>query len=345
MKWLLLLFALPAQASIEERLHWLLNEPLAGLPKYESATPPTLERAKLGRLLFYDKRLSADGTVSCSSCHEVGHAYSSLTSVATGIGGVKGTRKAPPILNKAFTSVFFWDGRASSLEEQAQGPLFHPEEMGMTAEKLIATLNGMDGYRELFRAAFGESEITLARVTGAIGDFERTLLSGNSLWDRWQASPASVVYPKEAERGYELFQDRDCIFCHVPPFFTDSLFHNTGMGFHDGQFKDPGRFAISKLEKDLGAFKTPTLRNVSQHAPYMHDGTVATLAGVVEFYNDGGIENPNIDEKITRLGLAPDERAAIVAFLMTLDGTGFEETPPTAAEFPRRSSPPARRAR
>jgi len=326
MKWLLLFLALPAQASIQERLEWLLNTPLTGLPKYESASPPTLASAELGEKLFYDKRLSADDTVSCSSCHEAGHAYSSGGSVATGIGGAKGTRKPPPILNKAFANVFFWDGRASSLEEQAQGPLFHPDEMGMTEAALVAKLNGIEEYRKLFAA-----EITLEAVTKAIGDFERTLLSGDSLWDRWQANPLGVSYPKEAERGYELFLDRDCVFCHTPPFFTDQQFHNTGMGYHNGAFKDEGRFTISKVESEKGAFKTPTLRDVSRHAPYMHDGTLATLAAVVEFYNDGGIENPNVDPKITRLGLQPDERAALVAFLMTLDGRHYSSSPAEGA--------------
>ncbi len=338
----LLTVAIPAvflfSASLETRLDWLLVNPLTGLPKYVAASPPTVATAKLGRLLFYDKRLSRDGTVSCASCHQVEHQYSSATAVATGIGGAKGTRKAPPILNKAFASPQFWDGRATTLEEQALGPLFNPIEMGNDPENALKTLRGIAGYGPLFADAFGSNGIDLPRLSRAFSDFERTLLAGDSRWDRWRKD-ASTPYTEQERMGYALAVDRDCLSCHVPPFFTDNLFHNIGHGYINGAFKDVGRFGFTKLHggsvKDTGAFKTPTLRNLQNRAPYMHDGSLATLDELVEFYDRGGIENPYLDEKIIPLGLQPSEKKALVAFLMTLQGHGFEVEPPTAEEFPR----------
>jgi len=318
--------------ALATRLDWLLVHPLPGLPVFTSNDPPTLQSAELGRLLFYDKRLSADGTISCASCHQVEHGYSSNTKVATGIGGALGTRKPPPILNKAFAKTFFWDGRADTLEAQAEGPLFHPQEMGTTPEKLVATVDGIVGYRPLFQKAFGDSKISLRAITRAISDFERTLLSGDSLWDRWQADPINVSYPEEAKIGFGIFEDRDCKGCHIAPLFTDDLFHNTGVGFANGAFADVGRYAVTQKEEDTGAFKTPTLRNLMSHAPYMHDGSVATLEALVDLYDQGGIKNPHLDEKMLPLGLRPHEKAGLVAFMKTLEGTGFEETPPQ--DFP-----------
>ncbi len=330
MRSLLLLFTLPAfgATDIATRLNWLLNDPLVGLSKYESASPPTLDSAKLGRLLFYDKRLSKDGTISCATCHQVEHGYSSITAVATGIAGLQGTRKPPPILNKAFGGPFFWDGRADTLEAQASGPLFHPAEMGTTEAELVAKLESIQGYRKLF-----QEPISLSSVTRAIADFERTLMSGNSLFDRWQADP-TVIYPETAQRGFDLYKDRSCNECHGAPLFTDNQFHNTGVGFANGAFKDEGRSKISGHEEDTGSFKTPTLRNLLSHAPYMHDGSIATLPELIDFYNKAGHANPHLDEKIIPLGLQPGEKVALVDFLKTLEGIGFEETPPTPDEFP-----------
>lgn len=326
-------------STVETRLEWLLDRPLVGLPTFDAPHPPTVATAKLGRLLFYDKRLSADRTISCASCHQVDHAYSLPFAVAQGIQGQKGTRKPPPILNKAFLAPQFWDGRANSLEEQALGPLFHPAEMGNTAAGVVTVIDGIEGYRPLFRDAFGDNQITIARITRALADFERTLLSGGALYDQWQANPKVVAYPLEAQRGFALFQDRDCAKCHIPPFFTDNLFHNTGVGFEKGAFKDLGRFAHTQslgtaVDAERGAFKTPTLRNLLKRAPYMHDGSIADLASLVEFYNRGGIRNPFLDINIIPLGLQPSEKTDLMAFLITLEGTGFEETPPRPEEFP-----------
>lgn len=334
MKALLLLAAAAVTSNLETRLQWLLQTPLSGLEKFESADPPTLATARLGRLLFYDKRLSADGTVSCSSCHSVSHGYSNDLPVAVGIHGATGTRKAPAILNKAFSSPQFWDGRAGTLEEQATGPMFNPIEMANTEENVLKTLEGIAGYRTYFQAAFGSDQITMPKVTRAIADFERTLLNADSKFDQSQADPVNHPLTQDEAAGFALFLDRDCEECHSLPLFTDNSFHNTGVGFANGAFKDEGRAAITKVADDTGAFKTPTLRGIGTHAPYMHDGSLKTLEEVVEFYNKGGARNPHLDRKIIPLGLRPDQKQQLVAFLKTLDGHGFEETPPTPEEFP-----------
>lgn len=334
--WLVLgaVTAAAVTARLETRLNWLLNEPLTGIPRFETTDPPSLSSAKLGRLLFYDKRLSVDGTVSCASCHEVAHGYSNQLPLAVGIHGAVGTRKVPAILNKAFLSPQFWDGRVATLEEQVEGPLFNPIEMGNTPENLIKTLDGIAGYRIYFQEAFGDGDITLARVARAIADFERTLLSGDSKFDRFEKDPVSFPLTPDEEAGYMLFLDRDCEDCHSIPFFTDNQFHNTGIGFQNGVFKDEGRAKITKVADDIGAFKTPTLRNVESHAPYMHDGSLATLEAVIEFYNKGGTKNPHLDRKMIPLGLLPEQKKQLLAFLKTLQGRGFEETPPGLGEFP-----------
>lgn len=330
MKSLLVLGAVAAAAvtvSLETRLNWLLNEPLTGIPRFDTADPPRLGTAKLGRLLFYDKRLSVDGSVSCASCHEVAHGYSNQLPLAVGIHGSVGTRKVPPILNRAFLSPQFWDGRVATLEEQVTGPLFNPIEMGNSPEGLLKTLDGIRGYRPHFEEAFGDDKVTLERVARAIADFERTLLSGDSKFDRAEFTP-------DEEAGLALFMDRDCDDCHTPPFFTDNQFHNTGVGFVNGVFKDEGRAKITQNSDDIGSFKTPTLRNVESHAPFMHDGSLATLEAVIEFYNKGGTKNPHLDRKMIPLGLRPEQKRQLLAFLRTLEGRGFEETPPKPEEFP-----------
>jgi len=275
--------------------------------------PPTPERVRLGRWLFFDRRLSGDNTISCSSCHRPENAFSEPTPVSSGIRNQRGGRKAPSFVNQAVTLFphFFWDGRAGSLEDQALGPIANPIEMGNTHQTMIATLTKIPGYAPYFKEAFGTSEITKERVAKAIADYERTRMSGNSPWDRWRYN-----------------------------HFTDGQFHNLGVGWtpETKTFKDEGRWAISKdlgeegRQGDRGAFKTPTVREVTKHAPYMHDGSVATLRQVVEFYNKGGEKNPWLDPKVKPLKLTDAEIDALVAFMQALDGEGYQDTPP--AVFP-----------
>jgi cytochrome c peroxidase len=301
---------------------------------FEDVRPPSPASVRLGRWLFYDTRLSADNTLACASCHKPEFAFSEPTPVSTGIKGQKGTRKAPTFINRAVTLArhFFWDGRAKSLEDQVLGPIANPIEMGNTHEAMIETLSRVQGYKPYFMGAFGTADITKERVAQAIADYERTRVSGNSPYDRWRFNHEQNAVPAAAKRGHDLFFDTaGCAACHTGSSFSDSLFHNLGVGWDPQKrtFKDEGRFAVTKKDEDRGAFKTPVLRDVSKHAPYMHDGSIATLREVVELYNKGGIANPYLTRgRLKPLGLKDEDVDAIVAFLQSLDGQGYQDTPP-----------------
>ena len=301
----------------------------------ELEEPPTPERVRLGRWLYYDKRLSADGTIACASCHLPENAFSELTPVSTGINGQKGGRKAPSFINLAWTIFphFFWDGRAGSLEEQAKGPLVNPIEMGNESlDDVVQRVGSITGYLEYFNEAFGTEEITIDRIAKSIADYERTRMSGNSPWDRWQNGDEDAV-SEEVKSGYEIFFEKaECNQCHLGQNFTDNRFHNLGVGWdpEKKEFADIGRYAISEQEEDRGAFKTPTMRDVTKHAPYMHDGSISTLREVVELYDKGGTPNPHLSPKIKALDLTGDEIDALVAFMEALDGEGYMDTPPAA---------------
>ena len=307
------------------------------------STPPTPDRVRLGRWLFYDTRLSADGTVSCATCHRPDHAFSEPTAVSTGIGGQKGRRKAPALINRAANlyPYFFWDGRAASLEAQMLGPLENPIEMGNTRAAMVATLSAVPGYRPYFAAAFGTDQVTVERVARAITDYAHTRLSGHSPYDRWRRSREQAAVSDAVKLGHELFFGKaGCSQCHVGSRFTDTTFHNVGIGWDPvaKSFTDDGRYEVTqgkgeRGEADRGAFKTPTLREVSKHAPYMHDGSIATLREVVAYYNRGGNPNPYLDPKIEPLGLTAAEVEALVAMLNALDGEGYQDVAPTT--FPR----------
>lgn len=323
---------------------WEVANPIQPLPAIplgvskkfsELSEPPTPERVRLGRWLFYDKRLSADGNIACSTCHRPEHAFSEPTAHSTGIRGQEGGRKAPKIVNLAWTLYphFFWDGRAASLEDQALGPIANPIEMGNTHEAMIATLSRIAAYRPYFAQAFGSDEINKDRVAKAIADYERTLLSGNSPWDRWRVNRDESAVSAEVKQGHELFFGKaGCNQCHLGDSLTDSNFHNIGIGWNarTRKFKDEGRSVISKNPDHLGAFKTPGLRDVALHAPYMHDGSMATLLETVQHYTKGGNANPNLDPKIQKLPLTPAEEQALVAFMEALTGEGPKQAPPAA---------------
>jgi cytochrome c peroxidase len=324
---------------------WEADNPVRPLPAAplgmelyfeEAKTRPDPKSVRLGRWLFYDTRLSGDNTVSCATCHKPEHAFSEGTPVSSGVRGQKGTRKAPTFINQAVTLQphFFWDGRAGSLEDQALGPIANPVEMGNTHEGMVTTLSRIQGYRPYFKEVFGTEEITKERVARAIADYERTRVSGNSPYDRWRFAREQSAVPAAAKKGHDLFFDKaGCSACHVGSNFTDSAFHNLGVGWNarTSTFADDGRFIVTKDVRDRGAFKTPTLREITKHAPYMHDGSIATLREVVEFYNRGGNANPWLDPKMNpKLGLTEDEIDALVAFLESLEGEGYQDTPPGA---------------
>ena len=287
------------------------------------------DKVELGRLLYFDKRLSADNTVACASCHAPEHGFTDNAPVATGIRGQKGGRSAPTTINRAYSLAQFWDGRAPTLEDQAKGPIQNPIEMGETHDNVVRKLNGIAGYRALFEKSFGNPEVTIDNAAKAIATFERTLLSGNSAYDRYKAGNKSALSPAQARGMNVYFNKAKCDSCHEGVNLTANAYANLGIGT-DKVEPDDGRFAVTKDPADWGKFKTPTLRDISKTAPYMHDGRFNTLEEVVDFYDKGGIVNKNLDEKIKKLNLSPEDKKDLVEFLKALEGTSLKVTAPTS---------------
>ena len=280
--------------------------------------PQTDAKVELGRQLFFDPRLSHDNTISCATCHDPEMAWANHNTVDVGIQGRKGNRNSGTILDAAYMDFQFWDGRVKTLEEQALGPIHNPVEMGETLENVVRKLAAIDGYRAQFKAVFA-SEVTADGIGKAIAAFERTVLSGPSPFDKYMAGDKSAL-PQAAVRGMRLFNGKArCRTCHGGPMFSDQGFHNIGVGM-DASQPDIGREAVTKDPKDRGRFKTPTLRNVALTWPYMHDGSVKTLADVVALYNAGGVKNPTLDVFVMPLGLSDDDQKDLVAFLEALTG-------------------------
>jgi cytochrome c peroxidase len=281
--------------------------------KIPADNPMTAEKVELGKLLFFDKRLSGDDTVSCASCHDPKKGWSNGEAVATGIRGQKGGRSAPTVINSGFSYFQFWDGRALQLEGQALGPIGNPIEMDMKMEDLLPKLNAIGGYKDKFQKAFG-GEATPDRIAKAIASFERTVLSGDAPYDRFKAGDESAL-SAAAQRGMKVFFNKaSCSACHAGRNLSDFAFHNIGIGM-DKDEPDVGRVSETKLEGDRGSFKTPTLREIARTAPYMHDGSFKTLEEVVDFYNKGGIPNPQLDEEIFPLKLSDEQKKDLVTFL------------------------------
>ncbi len=315
---------------------------ITGLDK----NPLTRAKIELGRQLYFDPRLSADSTVSCASCHSPTEGYSAHTKTGVGIRGQLGGRNSPVSFNRILSGAQFWDGRAGSLEDQAVGPIQNPIEMGFTHEGVVKRLGEMPVYKKQFETIFGE--LTIDRVGQAIAAFERVLVTAPSPYDhneqfqsfaaldaddiaedadlaaKYAAAKAAVAaqpMSDEAKRGREIFfsEKGNCTACHVGANLADENYHNIGIGM-DKPEPDVGRFAVTKDPADTGAFKTPTVRNVALSAPYMHDGSIATLEEVVEWYDKGGHPNPNLSAKIRPLKLTAEEKADLVAFMKACTG-------------------------
>ena len=295
--------------------------------------PPTAETITLGRWLYYDPILSVDNTISCASCHAPEAGFADPRPVSVGVGGKKGTRNSPTVINAAYNTTQFWDGRSLTLEKQAEGPVQNPVEMVHTLEGVERKLLADASYREEFKRAFGADRITYDMVAKAIASFERTVLAANSPFDRYFYGGEKNALSPAARRGLEIFRDPkkgNCAVCHTLgenyALFTDNKFHNLGVGVKLGRSGEPeltdlGRYEVTKVESDKGAFKTPTLRNIAQTAPYMHDGSLKTLKDVIDFYVGGGNSNPHRDKEIHALDfLTGQERADLLAFLESLTG-------------------------
>jgi len=313
--------------------------------------PMTRDKVELGRLLFFDKRLSKDDTIACAACHMPEKAFTDGAPVSTGIKGQKGGRSAPTAINRGFSKAQFWDGRAETLEDQSIGPFVNPIEHGFANhDELVAKVESIKGYRPLFKKVFATDTITKEQIGKAIATFQRTLISGNSPFDRYDWEGDEKAISASAIRGRKLFFDKArCNLCHMGTNFSDEKFHNIGIGWDDEKVDlkryeatknpkdigvDVGRYEVSKDVKDIGAFKTPTLREISNTAPYMHDGRFATLEEVVAHYNKGGVKNPFMDNQIIPLNLTEAEIKDLVEMLKTLNGEGWQQAQ-APASFPR----------
>ncbi len=279
----------------------------------------TAEKVVLGRKLFFDKRLSRDKSMSCATCHDPKRAFTDGRAVSVGVFGRKGTRSVPTLINRGYGTSFFWDGRAATLEEQVLQPIQNPKELDMTVEEVVVRLKRGKNYHKLFQAAFGR-ELNADDLAKALASYVRTILSGDAPIDRYLDSDRKALSAK-AKEGLRIFRGKgNCTACHLGPTFTDERFHNTGIAWRDSVFLDLGRFAVTGKQEDRGAFKTPTLREIAQTAPYMHDGSLATLEGVIKFYNRGGNPNPHLDPEVRPLHLTAEEKETLLAFLKSLSG-------------------------
>jgi cytochrome c peroxidase len=315
----------PAAGSISEyKLPSIqgLEDPNTFVP---ADNPMTAKKVELGRLLFFDKRLSKNDTIACATCHLPSKGFTDGEAVSTGINGLKGRRSAPSSFNRVFGMAQFWDGRAETLEEQSIGPFVSPVEHGFNDyDEMVAKMRKIPGYRKLFQEVFGR-EIVIEDVGKAIASFQRTKLSGNSAVDKYDVGGDEKALSESAKRGLELFRGKArCTRCHSGFNFTDEKFHNLGIGW-DTNTVDLGRYMVTNNPEDIGAFKTPTLREITRTAPYMHDGRFKTLEEVVKFYNQGGIKNPHQDNTIIPLELTEQEQQDVVALLKSLNGEGWQQ--------------------
>jgi cytochrome c peroxidase len=321
----------------------------------------TVAKIALGRRLFFDPILSDDGELSCVGCHDPELAFTDGKRVAEGVYGRRGQRNAPTLVNRGYGKSFFLDGRAATLEEQVLVPIEGEDELATRVDDAVERLRAERGYVGEFRSAFGTGP-DRESLAAALASYVRTIVSGNAPIDRFRFGEADALTGSQQE-GMRVFRGKgNCTACHVGPSFTDEDFHNTGVAWRPAGGKarmdrpadggrgtagvlpsparaaggeivavqpegplDPGRYAVTGAEADLGAFKTPTLREVARTAPYMHDGSLATLADVVDFYDDGGHPNPHLDRRIRPLRLTSREKAALLAFLQAFSGEISED--------------------
>lgn len=304
-------------------------------PVIPADNPQTVEGIALGRKLFFDPILSGDGTQSCSTCHNPENAFTDPRQFSVGIDGSIGTRNSMPIFNVAwnFNELFFWDGRATSVEDQAFGPVVNPVEMKNTWPNAVASLQADSEYPDLFLAAFGTSTIDSTMVTKAIAQFERTLISANSKFDKYTRGEVELT-PSELN-GLNVFLDEgrgDCFHCHGnpnSPLWTDNIFHNNGL---DASFTDRGRGMVTGDPREFGQFKSPSLRNLAYTAPYMHDGRFATLEEVINHYSEGLVYSETIDPLMKTVSaggvhLTEQDKADLKAFLLSLSDPSFVSNP------------------
>jgi len=284
-------------------------------------------KAELGKMLFSDPILSKDYTVSCATCHIPERAFADTGAVSFGVKHAKGKRNTPSSMNMRFTKVFFWDGRAATLEQQALMPIEDPSEMNLPIEKAVQRLRKHKKYNSYFKKIFN-SEPTAAHLGEAIAAFERTQETSESPFDVWKFYDEPKAVPESAKRGFDVFSTKGkCTVCHFGSDFTRSDFKNIGL-FNGKALNDSGRAGITKLADDIGSFKTPGLRNIAITAPYMHNGMFKTLEEVIDFYNDAPGKVPDAINRDTTLakplGLTDQEKSDLKAFLESLTDKRFQ---------------------
>ena len=307
------LFLAAASAEFRPPLGLDLYRPV---PEDNSITP---EKVKLGKKLFGEKLLSRNRSLACKGCHRPKKAFTDGRAKAIGVYGRQGSRSVPTLVNRAYGRAFFWDGRTSTLEEQVIKPIESESEMDMTVGKAVDRLKRKSRYRKMFQKAF-RREPNGEDLARALASYVRTIYSGDSPFDRYIYGKRGVLSDQQ-RRGLRVFRGKgNCTACHIGPTFSDENFHNTGVAWCEGKLQDEGRFAITGEAELKGAFKTPTLREVARTAPYMHDGSLATLQDVINFYSDGGRKNPHLDEEIKPRNLTSQEKQDLLAFLQSLTG-------------------------
>ncbi len=292
-----------------------------GLPAVPASTenPTTAEKAELGFMLFFDKRLSKDGSAACAQCHEIGKAYTTGNALDAKVGGAMNKRNAPSMLNLGFHTTWYWDGRKASLEACA-GAAWNGQ-LGADPVVVAKSLNEVPVYKAMFERAFG-APASAENVPQALAAWFRTLNSGHSAWDRAQAGDKKALTAEQNE-GFKLFNSKGCVTCHVPPLFTNYEFENIGIG------DDAGRKDATKADVDTGKFKIPSLRNVALTAPYFHDGQTKTLEEAIALMAKGGNKNPNLSAKLKPQKLSAKEAKALKAFLESLTGESTYTAEPT----------------
>ena len=313
----LLLLANPVWVSTAsaDKSDYLVHKKMR-IPRDNEITP---ERIELGKHLFFDPRLSDSNQMSCATCHNPSFSWTDGLAISIGRNNKKMTRATPTILNAAFGRTFFWDGRARSLEEQAVGPIKSAIEMNQSMEVLVDELKAIKGYVGLFEKAYPGEGITEATIGKALATYERTIVSDyDAPFDRWLKGDENAM-SKSAQNGFKLFDGKArCSVCHSGPNFTDGSFHNIGL--NNGN--DIGRFEFVKVATLKGAFKTPTLRNVVNTAPYMHNGELKTMEDVIDHYIDGGKGKTNLSTDMKPIKLSKQEKADLIEFLSALSEPG-----------------------
>ncbi len=312
--------AAPEQPGAEESA--ALPEVPLGLPPVPilDDNPMTLAKVELGKLLYFDKRVSKDGTISCATCHDPQMAWAEHTPTSEGINHQKGPANSPTVINAAYATSQFWDGRAATLEEQAVGPVGNPIEMGHSMEAVVASFAKIPEYEKRFQEVFGTG-VTEDGFAKAVAAFERTVLSGNSPYDKFTKGGDEKALNEAQKRGLALFDD-NCATCHAPPLFSNYRFINAGVGM-DKETPDEGRKAVTGDDKDVGKFRVPALREVANTHPYFHDGSTSTLEEAVALMAGGGKDNPNLSGMmriVREAKLTEEDQKDLVEFLKALSG-------------------------